>query len=152
MSNESSQYVVFLLDREKYGVNILNVGTISEYLEITPMPNAENYIEGLINLRGSIIPIINLKTKFKLTKNENTNETKIIIYSANESDMGFLVDEVVGVIDLDGESVENMPEIIKGIDRDYISGVGKHENEIIILINPERILTDIEQNRIQKMM
>lgn len=152
MSNESSQYVVFLLDREKYGVNILNVGTISEYLEITPMPNAENYIEGLINLRGSIIPIINLKTKFKLTKNENTNETKIIIYSVNESDMGFLVDEVVGVIDLDGESVENMPEIIKGIDRDYISGVGKHENEIIILINPERILTDIEQNRIQKMM
>lgn len=146
-----NQFVVFKLGDEKYGVDILNVGTISEYLEITRVPDAPNYVEGMINLRGDIIPVINLKKRFNIPVTELSDETRIIIYSIDGVDIGFLVDEASQVLRVDDENIEPTPSILRGSEREYISGVGKYEGQIIILLDLAKILNDAERAEVLKL-
>lgn len=147
-----NQFVVFKLGDEKYGVDILNVSTISEYLDITRVPDAPYYVQGLINLRGDIIPVINLKKRFNIPETEISEETRIIIYSIDGVDIGFLVDEASQVLRVDDKDIEATPSILRGADRSYISGVGKHDNHIIILIDFSKILSDTEREEIAHLM
>lgn len=140
-----NQFVVFKLGEEKYGVDILNVGTISEYLEITRVPDAPIYVEGMINLRGDIIPVINLKKRFNMQETEISDETRIIIYSIDGVDIGFLVDEASQVLRVDEKDIEATPAILRGVEREYISGVAKFEGQIIILLDLAKILSDAER-------
>lgn len=147
-----NQFVVFKLGDEKYGVDILNVSTISEYLEITRVPDAPNYVQGMINLRGDIIPVINLKRRFNIPETEVSDETRIIIYTIDGVAIGFLVDEASQVLRVDDNDIEETPAILRGADREYISGVGKYNNQIIILLDFSKILSDAERAEIEKLV
>jgi len=147
-----NQFVVFKLGQEKYGVDILNVGTISEYLDITKVPDAPYYVEGMINLRGDIIPVINLKKRFNMAESEISDETRIIIYSIDGIDIGFLVDEASQVLRVDEKDIEPTPAILRGQEREYISGVGKYENHIIILLDFSKVLNEAERAEITKLV
>jgi len=112
------------------------------------VPNAPVFIDGIINLRGDIIPIVNLKKRFNIPEKKVDSETRIIINKIKGKDIGFVVDEASQVIKIDDADIEEAPDIIKGADRQYISGVGKVEGQIVILLNLEKILSEEEQKAV----
>ncbi len=146
-----NQFVIFRLGNEKYAVDILNVGGISEYRDITNVPNAPYFIEGIINLRGDIIPIINLKKRFEIPEKEVDPDTRIIINNIGGKDMGFIVDEASQVVKIEDENIEVAPDIIKGNERAYIHGVGKMGDDIVILLDLEKVLSDEEKQEVMGM-
>lgn len=145
-----NQFVIFKLGDEKYAVDILNVGGISEFREMTKVPNAPAFIDGIINLRGDIIPIVNLKKRFHIPEKNVDSDTRIIINNIKGKDIGFIVDEASQVIKIDDADIEDAPEIIKGADRQYISGVGKVNDQIVILLDLEKVLSDEEQKAVNE--
>lgn len=145
-----NQFVIFRLGDEKYAVDILNVGGISEFREVTKVPNAPVFIDGIINLRGDIIPIVNLKKRFNIPEKAVDSDTRIIINNIKGKDIGFIVDEASQVIKIDDTDIEDAPDIIKGSDRQYISGVGKVNDQIVILLNLEKILNEEEQKAVNE--
>lgn len=147
-----NQFVVFRLGNEKYGVDIINVNTISEYLEITRVPDAPYYVEGIINLRGDIIPVINLKKRFNIKENEVGEDKRIIIYNIDGVAIGFLVDEASQVLTIDEKDIEPTPAILSGTERDYMAGIGKYESKIIILIDFAKVLSETEKDELVKML
>lgn len=147
-----NQYVIFKLGDEKYGVDIMKVKEISEFKESTKVPNAPYFVDGIINLRGEIIPIINLKKRFKIKGVQEINsDTRIIVININDKNIGFIVDEASEVLRINEDDIEQAPEIIAGVDRQYINGVGKLENTIVILLDLEKILTDEEKEKLEEM-
>lgn len=145
-----SQFVIFNLGDERYAVDILNVGGISEYKEITKVPNAPTFVDGIIDLRGDIIPIINLKKRFNTPEKEVGSETRIIIINISGKDVGFVVDEASQVIKIDHDDIEPAPEIIKGAGRAYIYGVGKVDDQIVILLDLEHLLSEEEKEKVNE--
>ncbi len=145
------QYVIFKLGDEKYGVEISNVGGITEFSSITKVPDAPQYVEGIINLRGDIIPIINLKTRFNIATVAEDADPRIIIYNTKDRDIGFIVDDASQVLRLEAKDIDPAPAIITGKDRQFISGVGKFDGEIIVLLDFEKILSDEETELLEEM-
>jgi len=145
------QYVIFKLGNEEYGVNIVNVKEISEFKESVKIPNTPKFIDGIINLRGDITLIINLKKRFNLEENGTNSDTRIIVINIKNKQVGFVVDEASQVIRIRDEDIEPAPDLIAGVDRKYISGVGKLEDKIVLLLDLEYILTDDEKEKIQLM-
>lgn len=143
------QFVIFKLGKERYGVNIENVSSISESMAINPVPNADERIKGIVNLRGEIIPVINMKKYFGYSETEEDENTRIIIYDSGKSVIGFHVDDASQVVRIDEQQIEKAPEIIKGEGREFIEGVGKLNGEIIILLKLDRVadtLSNIASN------
>lgn len=138
------QYVVFKLGNEKYCADIANVGSITEFDEITKVPNSPAYIEGVINLRGEVIPIVSLKKRFNVKEAADSEDARIIIITYDGKNIGFLVDDASQVIRIDDENIEPTPAIIAGEDRKYISGVGKVDGTIVVLLDLIKILSDSE--------
>ncbi|MBN2897506.1 MAG: purine-binding chemotaxis protein CheW [Clostridia bacterium] len=138
------QYVVFKLGNEKYCADIVNVGSITEFDTITKVPNTPSYIEGVINLRGEVIPIVSLKKRFNVTESQGLQDARIIIITHDGKNVGFLVDDASQVIRIDDENIEPTPAIIAGEDRKYISGVGKVDGAIVVLLDLIKILSDSE--------
>lgn len=142
------QYVVFKLGKERFCVDISNVSGITEHSEITPVPNSPNYIKGVVNLRGDIIPVVNLKYRFGIEESALTHETRIINIAFNGKDIGFLVDSASEVLRISTDEIEAAPQIIKGNDGDYISGVAKIDNKIAIVLDLEKIFSEEERVKI----
>lgn len=145
------QYVIFSLGNEEYGVDIMKVKEISEFRESTKVPNTPYFIDGIINLRGEIIPIVNLKKRFNLEDNGTNSDTRIIVINLNNRNVGFVVDDASQVLRINDNDIEPAPDIIAGINRQYISGVGKVEQKIIILLDLEQILTEDEKIQLKEM-
>ncbi|SNS94993.1 purine-binding chemotaxis protein CheW [Anaerovirgula multivorans] len=145
------QYVIFKLSGEEYGVEINHVQEITEYKKATTVPNVPNFIEGIINLRGNITPIISLKKKFNLVESEIKENNRIIIINLKSKQVGFIVDDASQVLTMDEKHIENPPEILTGIDRQYIIGIGKVDEKIIIMLDLEKILTEEEKEEIKNM-
>lgn len=140
-----SQYVVFRLDKEEFGIDIMNVKEIMPYEESTKIPNSPDFIEGVINYRGNVIPIINLSKRFKLEIKEASGDTRIIVINIEDKEIGFVVDEASQTIRLTKDQIDPAPDIISEVDRRYIRGVGKiDEKRLLILLDLQRILTDEE--------
>lgn len=147
-----SQYVVFKLGKEEYGIDIMNVKEIGPYKEAVKVPNTPDFIEGIINYRGQVIPIIHLGKRFNLEDKGITNDTRIIVINLNEKQIGFVVDEASQTVRLDDKDIDPTPDIISSIDRRYITGVGKlDEGRLLILIDLEEVLSDEEKDEIEKM-
>lgn len=144
------QYVIFKLSGEEYGVEIKHVQEITEYKKATKVPNVPNFIEGIINLRGNITPIVSLKKRFNLDEGEIKENNRIIIINLKDKQVGFVVDDASQVLTMDEKQIENPPDLLTGIDRQYIIGIGKVEEKIIILLDLEKILTEEEKEEIQK--
>ncbi len=144
------QYVIFKLGNEEYGVDIMNVREISEFKESVKVPNTPKFVDGIINLRGDITPIVNLKKRFELENTEVDSDTRIIVINIKNKQVGFLVDEASQVLRIKEEDIESAPDLVAGVDKKYIIGVGKLEEKIVLLLDLEYILTDEEKDKIQQ--
>ena len=146
------QYVIFKLDNGEFGIEIMNVREIVPYEESISIPDTPDFIEGVINHRGDVIPIINLKSKFSLSKLEITKDTRIIVITLDEREVGFIVDEASQTVRLSDADIDPAPSIIGGVDRRYITGVGKlDEKRLLILIDLEKILSENEIDELQSL-
>ncbi|ODS31258.1 MAG: purine binding chemotaxis protein [Candidatus Scalindua rubra] len=140
------KFLTFSLGNEEYGVEILKVKEIIGLMDITTVPQSPDYMKGVINLRGKVIPIIDLRLKFSMAEAERTQETCIIVVEVNNSLIGIIVDSVSEVLDIMSEEIEETPSFGHGIDTNFIKGLGKTKGKIIILLDIEKVLTseDIE--------
>jgi purine-binding chemotaxis protein CheW len=139
-SSSEVQLVVFKLGREEYGVSILRVQEIKRMIDITRVPQTPDYIKGVINLRGSVLPVIDLKKRLNLPQQEDTDDTRIIIVKIDEIIVGMIVDAVSEVMAISQENIEDPEAVVGGVAADYLSGVGKQENRLLILLNLEAII------------
>ncbi|MBC7324185.1 MAG: chemotaxis protein CheW [Moorella sp. (in: Bacteria)] len=144
------QLVVFQLAGETYGVDINNVQEIIRMQSITQIPRTPAFIEGVINLRGRIIPVIDLHKRFDLPQVEITNNTRIMVAELGQVTVGMIVDSVSEVLRLPAASIEPPPPMISGIDVAYLKGVGKWNERLIILLDLERVLRESEQRQLQQ--
>lgn len=140
--NEAKQYIVVKLDSEQYGIDISFVDNIVRMQRITRVPKAQFYFSGVINLRGEIIPVMNLRMKFGLDSKEDTNATRIIIVKPeNNAKIGILVDEVREVVTLEEENIEKVDYDEQGIN---LLGVGKYKETLISLLNIQEIISELD--------
>ncbi len=137
---EEMQVVVFKLGCEEYAVNILNVQEIIRLLNITRIPRTEEYVEGVVNLRGNIIPLINLHTKFRIEAGQKEEERRIIVCQFDDVKAGIIVDEVLEVIRLQTVEIEDVEEIYTSIKADNIKGIAKVNDRLLIMLDMEKIL------------
>lgn len=142
--------ILFTLGADTYGVPITQVLSIERIQSITRVPNADFFVEGVMNLRGFIIPVINIRKRFLMDASEVTKESRIIIVAVDDLRVGLLVDSAKEVIDIDMAAVEKTPELVGGIQADYISGVcGLDADHLLILLDLHHVLSgkDIDQVR-----
>ncbi|MBC8016277.1 MAG: purine-binding chemotaxis protein CheW [Sporomusaceae bacterium] len=137
--NSEMQLVIFKLGREEYGVSILQVQEIKRITEITRVPHTPDYIKGVINLRGSVLPVIDLKNRLNLPKQGSTEDMRIIIVKVKDISVGMIVDAVSEVMTINEKDIDS-PDVVAGsVSANYLSGVGKLENRLLILLNLEEI-------------
>lgn len=134
------QLVTFFIGDEIYAINILKIQEIIRLTEITRVPNAKNYIKGVINLRGKIIPIIDLRERLSMPKKTSDEETRIIVTEHNDFVIGFIVDKVNHVIRLKKTVLESPPPMVNGLEAEYIESVAKMNGNLIIILDLSRIL------------
>ncbi len=145
-TGEILHLVSFNLGKEEFAVDILKIQEINRMVEITRVPKSPDSVEGVINLRGKIIPIIDLRKKFQLPYSENSSENRIVVVDIHKKVVGFIVDAVSEVLRLPADTVEPPPPILAGIDSEYISGVGKLEDRLLILLDLDKILSQEEKD------
>lgn len=137
------QYIIFKLNDEKYAANINHIASITEYASITPLPNGPAYVDGLLNLRGDIIPVINLKKRFKLNE-QKMNEKRILVANKNGIQIGFLVDDASQSMSVQAENILPPPMIAIKKENAYISEVCIYNNELILVVDLDKVLNDDE--------
>jgi purine-binding chemotaxis protein CheW len=134
------QFVTFTLGNEEYAVDILSVQEINRITEITKVPNSPDYVEGVINLRGKVIPVINLRKKFGREEKETDDTSRIIIMEIQEITNGLIVDSVSEVLRIPSSTIEPAPPMSSNISSQFIKGIAKLENRLIILIDLDKLL------------
>ena len=145
------KFLTFLLQREEYGLEILKVREIIGLMEITTVPQTPSYVRGVINLRGQVIPVIDLRLKFGLAEGEYGHRTCIIVVDVKGLLMGIVVDTVSEVIDIDGGNIEATPSFGTKLDTDYILGMGKVNERVKILLDIDRVLTSEDLVLVEEM-
>ncbi|MEA5114665.1 MAG: chemotaxis protein CheW [Geobacteraceae bacterium] len=143
---ELIQLVSFNLDREEYGVYVLKVREIIRMSNVTRVPNTPYYVEGVINLRGKVIPIISLRKKFSLAEKEHDKQTRIIVMDVDGELMGFIVDSVSEVIRVSAGEIQPPPTVVNGgVDQEYLSGVINRADRLLVLLDLERVFSQSER-------
>ncbi len=143
---ELLQLVTFSIGEEEFGVDILSVQEIIRMMDITKVPRAPDFVEGVINLRGKVIPIIDLRRRFGLTTRDHDKHTRIIVIEINNMIVGFVVDSVSEVLRIPASTVEPPPPVVSGLESEYISGVGKLEDRLLILLDLNKLLSGEERD------
>lgn len=136
------RYLTFYLGKQTYALEIKYITEIIGIQKITKVPNIKSFIKGIINLRGSIVPIVELRKRFRLSDVEYDERTCIIVVNINNVEVGIIVDEVAEVINIPEEEISPAPETNKGTESRFISGMSKISDKIIILLNIEKVLYD----------
>ena len=144
-SNELLQLVTFQIGNEEFGVDILKVHEINRVIQVTKVPNAPGYVEGVINLRGKVIPIVNLRLKLGLQKKQEDKNTRIIVVELDGKTIGFLVDAVSEVLRIPRSITEPPPPMVAGIQSEYITAVGKLEDRLLILLDLDKVFSSEEK-------
>jgi purine-binding chemotaxis protein CheW len=135
-----SQYLSFRLGEEEYGIEILRVQEIKGYSSITRIPNTPSHIKGVINLRGAVVPVVDLRTKFSMASIEYTKFTVIILVAVASKTMGLVVDAVSDVLDLKGADIQPPPDLGAGVDTRFMRGMATVNGRLVALIDIERLL------------
>jgi purine-binding chemotaxis protein CheW len=143
-NSDELQLVSFNIGTEEFGVEILKVQEINRMVEITKVPQAPHYVEGVINLRGKVIPIIDLRKRFNLDVKEYDKNTRIVVVDIAGSIMGMIVDAVSEVLRLPSSTIEPPPEIVTGLNAEYIKGVAKLEDRLLIFLDLSRVIDAAE--------
>ena len=139
--DELFQLVTFSIGEEEFGVDILKVQEIIRTMEITKVPRAEKFVEGVINLRGKVIPIIDLRRRFGLVSKPHDKHTRIIVIEISNMIVGFVVDSVSEVLRIPASTVEPPPPVVAGVESEYIAGVGKLQDRLLILLDLDKLLS-----------
>ncbi|REE94438.1 purine-binding chemotaxis protein CheW [Paenibacillus taihuensis] len=143
--SEEIKVIVFGLAHEEYGVEVDKVRTIERMMPITRVPKTPAFIKGVINLRGVVLPVIDLRGRFGLPETVETESSRIIIVAVNDLEVGFIVDAANDVIDIDENSIDTPPEVVGGIKAKYLRGVAKiGDNRLLIMLNLSEVLNKSE--------
>ena len=148
---ENSKFLTFQLQEEEYGLEILKVREILGLQDITSVPQTPDYVKGVINLRGQVIPVVDLRLKFGMCGEDYGRRTCVIVVNVRGVMMGIVVDTVSEVIDINGDSIEETPSFGTKLDTDYILGMGKVNGGVKILLDIDKVLTDSEIKQLNKM-
>ncbi|MDY6968787.1 MAG: chemotaxis protein CheW [Spirochaetota bacterium] len=140
----SIQVVCFKIKDEEYGIEILKVQEILKLPKITTLPNSVDFIMGVFDLRGTVIPIVDLSTKFGITNHDSTKSTRAIVVNIGGKLLGLAIDSVSHVVKVDEKDIEPPPPVVKGISGRYIIGIGKVEEEFIVILDIEKIFSSEE--------
>ena len=143
------QLVSFKMGSEEYAIDILNVKEINRMVNITKVPNSPAFVEGIINLRGQVIPVVNLRTKLGMSKIDHDKDTRIVVVDLVGRTVGFLVDAVSEVLRIPRNITEAPPEITTGKNSEYITAVGKLEDRLLTLIDLSKILMKEEKQMVK---
>ena len=144
VTDRAGKYLTFGLAEEDYGLEILKVREIIGMMDITPVPRTPEYVKGVINLRGKVIPVVGLRMKFEMEEKEYTEETCIIVVDVNGMEIGIVVDRVLEVLDINSNDIEDAPSFGANVDTDYIMGIGKSEEKVTILLDISKVLSNEE--------
>jgi purine-binding chemotaxis protein CheW len=143
-ASKAGKYLTFALGHEEFGLEILKVREINGYMEITAVPSTPGYVKGVINLRGQVIPVVDLRLKFGMNAADVTEETCIIVVEITQGNRqfqtGIVVDRVKEVLDIAGENIENSPQFGANVDTDFILGMGKVNGAVKILLDIDKVL------------
>ena len=149
--DELLQLVTFSIGEEEFGVNILKVQEIIRTMEITKVPRAPEFVEGVINLRGKVIPIIDLRRRFGLAPQAHDKTPRLIVIERNYIIVGVGVDAVSEVLRIPASTVEPPPPVVAGVDSDYISGVGKLQDRLLIMLDLDKLLSSEDMDMLSTM-
>ncbi len=141
---ENRQYLVFSLGEEEYAIDILKVQEILGYENVTRIANAPEFIKGVTNLRGVIVPIVDLRIKFNLDKIDYDGQTVVIVVNVSERIVGIVVDGVSDVMTLTPDQIKPAPELGMSLSSDFLSGLGSLENRMLVLVDIDKLLTSKE--------
>ncbi len=145
------KFLTFVLSDEEYGIEILKVREIIGLMDITTVPQTPDYMKGVINLRGKVIPVIDLRMKFLMPEEEHTQETCVIVVEVNSTSIGIIVDSVSEVADINGGEIEDAPKFGQGIDTSFIMGLGKVKDKIIIMLDIDAVLSTDELEMVEEL-
>jgi len=149
--DRSEQLVVFELANEFYGVDISAVNTIIRMQEITEIPRTPEFVEGVINLRGSIVPVIDLRKRFGLPVGDITKASRIVVVEAARQMIGMVVDAVVETLRLSSDAIEPPSPVVASLDAEYLRGVGKQDDRLVILLDLDKVLSAKEAESLAKL-
>ncbi len=145
---EGGKFLTFLMANEKYGLEILKVREIMGMMDVTSVPTTPAFVRGVINLRGKVIPVVDLRLKFGIEAKEDTQRTCIIVvqitHPGQEMIMGIIVDEVSDVLDIDRNQIEPAPSFGANTRTEFILGMGKVDQKVMTLLDIDRVLTEQE--------
>ena len=148
MTNATEQknlkVIVFQLADKEYAIPVSHVKGIEKLMHITRVPKTERYVKGVINLRGVVTPVIDLRERFDLPVSGNEETTRIIIIALETMEVGFIVDSANDVLDIDASSIEQQPEVVGSLEEDFIAGVAKLENRLLILLHLDKVLNPFD--------
>lgn len=147
---ELIQLVTFSIGGEEFGVDILSVQEIIRIMDITKVPKAPDFVEGVINLRGKVIPIVDLRKRFGFEPREADKHTRIIVIQINYMVVGFMVDAVSEVLRIPAGTIEAPPGVVSGLESDYIDGVGMLGDRLLIMLDLNRLLSSQEKEALSK--
>lgn len=139
-----TQYVVFSINQQVFGIEIFKIKEVLSYRKVTPLPQVEGFVKGIINLRGAVIPVFDLREKFNLPAKEYTRFHVIIVVEIAGRIMGVIVDEISDVVEILPEEFQTTGNLPSNLQREYLKGVGKKQDEMIILLDIERLLSSEE--------
>ncbi|RCW66996.1 chemotaxis protein CheW [Saliterribacillus persicus] len=141
--------IIFKLKNQEYGANIEQIRSIERVQDIVGLPQSSDFIKGIINLRGQVTPIIDLRTRLGMEEEVPTEQTRILIANVRDVQVGFIVDEATDVIDIAPEHVEDAPELVTGVDYRYIKGVAKLEARgMLLLLDLDHVLNYEEMDEV----
>ncbi len=150
-TSEILQLVGFLIGNEEFAVDILKVQEINRITQITKVPNSPAFVEGVINLRGKVIPILDLRIRMGMDKAEHDGRTRIIVVEVAQKTIGFIVDEVTEVLRIPKNVIENPPDLVSNTKSEFIIGVGKLEDRLLILLDLDKIISLDEEKALSTM-
>ena len=143
-ATDGSQYLTFRLAQEEYGVEILKVQEIKGYSAITPIPNTPSYLKGVMNLRGTIVPVVDLRSKFAMNEAEYNQFTVIIVVKVAAKVMGLIVDAVSDVLNIPNTDIQPTPDFGSEVDARYINGMAKAGDKLVVLLDIDRVMNAVD--------
>lgn len=145
LNQKEMKVIIFQLMDKEYAIGVDTVQSIEKLLSITRVPKTPSYVRGVLNLRGVVTPIVDLRERFGLDNKEMDDNTRIIIVALEEFEVGLIVDAANDVLDIPIESIEPQPEVVGSVESDFISGVAKIGKRLLVMLNLEKVLEPVKR-------
>lgn len=149
---ENLQVVVFRLSDEEFAIDIQQLREVLKYVNITRLPQTADFIEGVINLRGDVIPVIDLRKRFGICGGSVDTRTRIIIVEITDQLLGLVVDQVSEVLHFSGDQIQDPPKGMLGSKSEFIRGIGKKDNRLIIILSPDMVISSAEKVELHELL